>query len=441
MKKFLFIIFFFFFNNFNNSNALDIKEVNYYQDKKAWLVNDKNLPIIALKLAFKAGSGIDFEGKKGTANLTASLLNEGAGDYSAKEFKKILADNSITLNFSVSHDNFYIDLYTLKENLNLSFQLLDLALTKPTFKLEEINRIKSNIKLVLEQSFKDPDEIGSRLFREILFDGHPYEYDTLGTLEDIDKIDKEDLVNFLDNNLRINNLYVAASGDISEFELKKYLKKYLKKFDKKNKTIFTIPVHKKRIEPKIFLHKKDLRQSSIIFAGEGVSRNDPYFYTAYVMNYILGGGGFFSRLTTEIRKKKGLVYSVYSYLYRYDKYNFFSGGAETSNENVDKVIKIIKEEIMKVKKEGVSEEELKNAKNYLINSYVLRLDSNKKVASILLNTQMDGLSTDFFEKRNDYINSVSLKDIKKIASRILDENQIFFLVIGEPSNLKNINKI
>ena len=159
------------------------------------------------------------------------------------------------------------------------------------------------------------------------------------------------------------------------------------------------------------------------------------------MNYILGGGGFFSKLTTEIREKRGLVYSVYSYLYRYDKYNFFSGGAETSNENVDKVIKIIKEELMKVKKKGVTEEELKNAKNYLINSYVLRLDSNKKIASILLNTQMDGLNIDFFEKRNDYINSVSQEDIKKIANRILDENQIFFLVIGNPSNLKNINKI
>ena len=159
------------------------------------------------------------------------------------------------------------------------------------------------------------------------------------------------------------------------------------------------------------------------------------------MNYILGGGGFFSRLTTEVREKRGLVYSVYSYLYRYDKYNFFSGGAETSNENVDKVIKIIKKELMKVKKEGVNKEELKNAKNYLINSYVLRLDSNKKVASILLNTQMDGLNTDFFEKRNDYINSVSLEDIKKVASRILDENQIFFLVIGNPADLKNANKI
>ena len=441
MKKFFFTLFFLFFNNFNNLNALDIKEVNYYQDKKAWLVNDKNLPIVAIKIAFKSGSGIDLKGKKGTASLTASLLDEGAGNYSSKEFKKKLADNSIKLNFSVSQDNFYVNLYTLKENLDLSFQLLDLALTKPTFKLEEVNRIKSSIKLILEESYKDPDEIGSRLFRKILFEGHPYEYDTLGVLEDIDKINKEDLVNFLANNLRLDNLYIAASGDINEFELKKYLKKYFQKFDRKNQITFDIPIHKKKIEPKVFLHKKDLRQSSIIFAGKGIARDDPYFYPAYVMNYILGGGGFFSKLTTEIREKRGLVYSVYSYLYRYDKYNFFSGGAETSNENVDKVIKIIKEEIMKVKKEGVSEEELKNAKNYLINSYVLRLDSNKKVASILLNTQMDGLSIDFFEKRNDYINSVSLKDIKKIASKILDENQIFFLVIGDPSNLKNISKI
>ena len=396
---------------------------------------------MAVKFAFKAGSGIDLEGKKGTANLTASLLDEGAGNYSGKEFKKKLADNSITINFSVSHDNFYIDLYTLKDNLDLSFQLLDLALTKPTFKLEEVNRIKSNIKLILEQSYKDPDAISSRLFREILFEGHPYGSSSLGTPEDINKIKKKDLENFLEDNLRLDNLYVAASGDITDYELKKYLIKYFQKFDKKNKTIPFIPLHKKKIEPKIFLHKKDLRQSNILFAGEGISKDDPYFYSAYVMNYILGGGGFFSKLTTEIREKRGLVYSVYSYLYRYDKYNFFSGGAETSNENVDKVIKIIKEELMKVKKKGVSEEELKNAKNYLINSYVLRLDSNKKVAAILLNTQMDGFNIDFFDKRNDYIKSVSIEDIKKIANRILDEKQIFFLVVGNPSNLKNVDKM
>ena len=440
MKKFFIILFFLFFYNFNYVKALDVKEVNYYQNKKAWLVNDKNLPIVAIKFAFKAGSAFDLNGKKGTANLTASLLDEGAGNYSAKDFKRLLADNSITLNFSVSHDNFYIDLYTLKENLDLSFKLLDLALTEPTFKLEEINRIKGNIKLALEQSYKDPDEIGSRLFRQILFEGHPYEFDTLGKIEDIDKINKEDLELFLKKNLRIDNLYIAVSGDINEIDLKKYLKRNFKKFDKK-KIITDIPLHKKKIEPKTFFHKKDLRQSSILFAGEGISRDDPYFYPAYVMNYILGGGGFFSKLTTEIREKRGLVYSVYSYLYRYDKYNFFSGGAQTSNENVGKVIKIIKEELMKLKNEGVTEEELKNAKNYLINSYVLRLGSNKKVAAILLNTQMDGLDKDFFEKRNSYINSVTLKDIKKVAEKILDENQIFYLIIGNPSNLKNINKI
>ena len=440
MRKLFFLLFFFILVNFNYLHALDVKEINYYKDKKAWLVNDNNLPIIAIKLAFKAGSGLDPIGKKGLANMTVSLLDEGAGNYSAKEFKRILADNSITLNFNVSHDNFYINLYTLKENLDLSFQLLDLALTKPTFKLQEIDRIKGNIKLILEQSYKDPNEIGTRLFREILFEGHPYQYDTLGIRKDIDKIEKKDLESFLNNNLTLENLFVAASGDINESELKKYLEKYFIKFDKEKK-VNKVPIHKKNIKPNIFLHKKDLRQSSILFAGEGISKTDPYFYPAYVMNYILGGGGFFSRLTTEVREKRGLVYSVYSYLYRYDKYNFFSGGAQTSNENVNKVIKIIKEELVKIKNQGVTESELNDAKNYLINSYVLRLDSNKKVASILLNTQMDGLNTDFFKKRNDYINSVSLEDIKVVAKKILDENQIFFLIIGNPSNLKNINEI
>ena len=266
MRKLFFLLFFFILVNFNYLHALDVKEINYYKDKKAWLVNDNNLPIIAIKLAFKAGSGLDPIGKKGLANMTVSLLDEGAGNYSAKEFKRILADNSITLNFNVSHDNFYINLYTLKENLDLSFQLLDLALTKPTFKLQEIDRIKGNIKLILEQSYKDPNEIGTRLFREILFEGHPYQYDTLGIREDIDKIEKKDLESFLNNNLTLENLFVAASGDINESELKKYLEKYFIKFDKEKK-VNKVPMHKKNIKPNIFLHKKDLRQSSILFAG------------------------------------------------------------------------------------------------------------------------------------------------------------------------------
>ena len=224
MKNFFFILLFLIFNNFNNLNALDVKEINYYKDKNVWLVNDNSLPIVAIKFAFKAGSGIDLKGKKGTANLAALLLDEGAGDYSAKEFKQILADNSITLNFNVSHDNFYIDLYTLKENLGLSFQFLDLALTKPTFKLEEINRIKSNVKLALEQSYKDPDEISARLFREILFEGHPYEYDILGVSEDIDKINKEDLENFLENNLYepVHEYKASCFGNLWQFTSSPY---------------------------------------------------------------------------------------------------------------------------------------------------------------------------------------------------------------------------
>ena len=204
------------------------------------------------------------ENKKGTANLVSSLLDEGAGNYSAKEFKKLLADNSISLDFGVSHDNFYINLYTLKENLDLSFQLLDLALTKPAFKSDEIKRVKSNVKLALEQSYKDPNEIGTRLFREILFEEHPYKYDTLGIIEDIDKIKKKDLKFFLENYLTLDNLFISASGDISEDDLKKYLNKYFKKFDK-NKPIPEISLFKKKISPKIFLHENKVKSISVNF--------------------------------------------------------------------------------------------------------------------------------------------------------------------------------
>ena len=312
-------------------------------------------------------------------------------------------------------------------------------MTKPTFKLEEINRIKSNIKLALKQSFKDPDEIGSRLFREILFEGHPYEYDTLGTLEDIDKIGKEDLVNFLDNNLRINNLYVAASGDISESELKKYLKKYLKKFDKKNKTMFTIPVHKKRIEPKIFLHKKDLRQSSIIFAGEGVSRNDPYFYPAYVMNYILGGGGFFSKLTTEIREKRGLVYSIYASPESFSDSGTFQVVAGTGENEIKELLPVLCEELINSPK-NLTEKEIEKSKAQLKTSTLMSIESTMTNATIAAYQLFRYGKLIDMQERIEKINNVTKTSIEKVANKLLSSKPTISS-IGPIKQLESLDKI
>ena len=183
--------------------------------------------------------------------------------------------------------------------------------------------------------------------------------------------------------------------------------------------------------------KMPVPQSVVILGLAGLRRSDPDFIPAYVMNHILGGGGFSSRLMNEVREKRGLAYSVYSFLSAGDHAGALVAQVATKNEKVAESIDVIRAEMKRLVDEGVKEEDLANAKSYLTGSYPLRFDTNSKIASQLLGIQQEDLGIDYVNKRNDLINAVTLADIKRLAARLLKVEQMVVTVVGQPENVKS----
>jgi len=182
--------------------------------------------------------------------------------------------------------------------------------------------------------------------------------------------------------------------------------------------------------------RQDVPQSKVLFGQKGLEREDPDFYTAYVANHILGGGGFSSRLTKEIREARGLAYSVYSYLYPTDLAPIWLGGLGTSNASVTQALDVVQEEIKRMAEGDVSEQELTDAKTYLTGSFPLRLTSNDRIAGLLVSMQVNDLGIDYLEKRNGFIEAVTLDDLKRVTARLYDPSNLLTVVVGNPPDIE-----
>lgn len=186
---------------------------------------------------------------------------------------------------------------------------------------------------------------------------------------------------------------------------------------------------------KVIVERRSIPQTVVVFGEGGIKRQDPDWYAAYVMNYILGGGGFSSRLMEEVRVKRGLAYSVYSYLQPFDYVGLIVGGVATENERVAQSLDLIRAEWRRMRDEGPSAEELDNAKTYLTGSFPLQLSSTGAIAGILVAMQLDDLGIDYLDRRNAYIEAVTLEDVKRVAGRLLDPERLTAVVVGDPKEL------
>ncbi|MEP1031625.1 MAG: pitrilysin family protein, partial [Alphaproteobacteria bacterium] len=275
---------------------------------EAWLVEDHLNPIISLHLAFRGGSALDPEGKEGLANMVSTLLDEGAGDLDSKAFQQTLEDKSITLRFSAARDSFGARVQVLTEYRDLAFDLLRQAMTEPRFDAEPVSRLRAQLLANLRHESQDADAIAGKTLMKTLYPDHPYGRPTGGTLESVAAIQVADMRAFVKERLARDTLSIGVVGDITAKELAPLLDKTFGALPAK-----AAPWKVAEVAPKVsgrtIVIEKPLKQSNILFADRGLMRKDPDFYTAYVMNHILGGGGFTSRLYTEVREKRGLAYS------------------------------------------------------------------------------------------------------------------------------------
>lgn len=401
---------------------------------EAWLVQEPAIPIVAIEVSFDGGSVLDPEGKEGVANLMMGLLEEGAGDLNAVGFAQSADEIAARLSFSSGRESVSLSLRSLKENLNETVDLMRLAITQPRFDEEPVARVKAQIISSIKSSETDPNSIASKAFYEAAFPDDPYGRPSSGTEETVTALTVEDLKTARETLLNVGAAHIGVVGDISAEELAPLLDRLLG--DLRNEPATELPKVEFKGAPGVTVIDLDVPQSVATFGHKGILRDDPDFITAYVVNYILGGGGFSSRLTTEVREKRGLSYSVYSYLFPMDRAGMYLGGVATANASMKDSIAVIQDEWRKMAEEGVSEEELRKAKRYLTGAYALRFDSNSKIANILVGIQAVGLPIDYTEMRNSLVEAVTLEDVERVAARLFRPDELSIVVVGRPEGLE-----
>ena len=416
------------------AGAMQIQKVVSKKGIEAWLVEDHSRPILSLQFAFAGGTVQDPEGKPGVATFAAGMLDEGAGDLDSEAFQNRLEDLAAKMTINASYDHVSGSFQTLTENRDKSFKLLRMALTSPHFAEKDVERIREQLIGSLRVDEKDPDKVASLEWHKLAFGSHPYARPTSGTLESVPAITPDDLRDYVKRVFARDNLKIAAVGDIDAAKLGDLLD-----------TVFgDLPAKSDRKPVKDFTWENTSKQrivtmpnpqSVVQFGFQGLKRKDPDFIPAYILNYVVGGGGFSSKLMQEVREKRGLAYSVYTYLYPLDHVGIFAGGVATENKSVGQSLELIKAELERASKEGLTEQELQTAKDYLIGSFALRFDTSSKIAAQLLAIQLDDLGITYIDRRNSEIQAVTVDDIKRVAKRLEPKNLIV-TVVGEPEGIK-----
>lgn len=396
---------------------------------EAWLVQEPAVPLISVDFAFAGGSVQDPPGKAGTANLAASLLDEGAGDLDSKAFADRLERKAIQMSFSADRDQIRGSLRTLVENRDDAFGLLQLALTAPRFDASNVELNREQILSMLRRETTSPGDIASRRWWETAFEGHPYGRPVNGSLETVPNITGDDLKAFTHRVLARQNLKIAVVGDIDAETLKPLLDRVFGALPDKPDLvpIENVTAHGlgRRIDVSL-----DVPQSVVDFGGPGIARQDPDFMAAYIVNHILGGGTFTSRLYQEVREKRGLVYGVSDSLLWLDHAAVFIGGTATRADRTDETVDLVEKEIHRLAEDGPTAAELDEAKNYLNSSFALNLDTSTKIAAFLVQLQLDRLGPDYIERRPAMIAAVTLDDARRMAKRLLD-NGLLVTVVGK----------
>ncbi|QIE56921.1 insulinase family protein [Pikeienuella piscinae] len=400
---------------------------------EAWLVEENSIPIVSIGIEFEGGALLDPEGKEGLANLLAGLLEEGAGDLDAVGFAEAADALAARFRFSAGRESLSVSASMLAENREASVDLLRLALTEPRFDEEPLTRVKRQIASSIRSDETEPNAIAGKAWFEAAFPDDPYGRPSDGTLESVAALSADDLRAQRPLLLDVGAAHIGVVGAISAEELGPLLDRLLG--DLPNTPFAPPPPATVAAPPGLTVIDLDVPQSVAVFGHKGILRDDPDFIPAYVMNYILGGGGFSSRLTEEVREKRGLAYSVYSYLYPLKRAGLVIGGVASGNGAMAETVNLVRAEWRRMAETGVSEEELEKAKRYLTGAYALQFDSNAKIANMLVGLQSAGLPINYPESRNALVEAVTTEDIQRVARRILDVDALSFVVVGRPEGL------
>jgi zinc protease len=398
---------------------------------EAWFVQDATVPLVAMEFGISGGAAQDPADKSGVGNMVADLIDEGSGDLDSRTFHERLDRRAIELSFSVTRDYFRGSLRMLKDNKDEAFDLLRMSLTSPHFESADVERIRAQVLSGLRRDTTNPTALASRKFLQIAFGDHPYGRQSNGTLESVPTITIADLKDYVGRVLAKEHLKIAVVGDIDPASLGKLLDQTFGALPAKA-SLAPVPDIEAMMPPQREFIPLDVPQTVVTFGGPGIKRSDPNFMPAYVVNHILGGGSLSSRLYREVREKRGLAYSVYDTLLWMDHSALFIGNTATRADRAGETVDAVNREVRRMAEDGPTQQELDEAKSYLKGSRMLSLDTSSKLASAMLQYQLDHLPIDYFEKRNAAVEAVTLDDARNAARRLWGHGLLTVIVGRAP---------
>jgi len=414
--------------------ALEIQNVANDLGIELWLVEDHANPIVSVAFGVKGGAAYDPLGKEGLAELASGLLDEGAGNITSEQFQKQLNDLGIDFRFSSGADDFTGDLRFLTQDKDTAANLLSLALTEPRFDEEPVERIRNHLLIEIAQGEGDPNTIAGRQLEEMVMAGHPYGRPGNGTRESVSSLTAADLKAFVATRFVRSRLHVALVGDVDAAGAKAWVERAFGKL-KQDAPLADLPPFTPTNVGKSRIVDFTAPQATILFVQPGIVRKDPDFFPAYLANYVLGGGGFSARLMNEVRDKRGLVYGIGSDLWTMDAGGLIAGQFQTNPGKVVEAIKIVRDEWKRMAAEGPTRQELADAKTYLMGYYPRNFTSTRSAAQALRGLQMEGLGIDYVERRQEEIAAVTEDDVRRVAKRLLNADQLSFIVAGPAAQI------
>jgi len=413
--------------------AVDIQELESPGGTAFWLVTEPAIPIVAVEMSSEGGARPDPEGQPGLSRMVTGLMDEGAGEMDAVAFAKAKDLISARFGFSAGRDKVDVSARMLSENAMATAELLATALAEPRFDADAVERIRGQILSGIAERETDPQEQAGLAWNARAFPDHPYGLPVDGTAESVSAFTEADLRAQHGTLFTRAQATIGIVGDIGPEAAGRLVDTILAGLPEG--AALPAPEATDPPPPGVEVVTLGVPQSVAVFGHAGLAREDPDFFAAYVMNYVLGGGGFSSRLVTEVREKRGLAYGVYSYLQDRDAADLYLGGVATTNERIAESLDVIRAEWARMAEEGVTEEELETAKRYLTGAFPLRFDSNAKIAGYLVFMQEEGLPASYLDTRNGKIEAVTREDIARVAARILKPDALSIVVVGQPVGL------
>lgn len=394
------------------------------------------LPIVEVHALIKAGSAQDPPEKAGLANMVASLLDEGTTNRSSKQLAEQIDFVGGSLDVKAGEDFTTASVRTLKKDADMGMTLLADILQRPAFPKPEFERVRAQILGEIASDNDDPGHVAMKAFNQIVFQNHPYRWPVNGTEETLSKITLSDVQSFYAREYIPNQVILTIVGDMTVDQAMALIQTNFGSWKKGTASLRTvkkpIPIEKKATQ----LIEKDLTQSTIVIGHPGISRTSPDFYAVTVMNHVLGAGGFSSRLMDSIRDKQGLAYGITSHYDARAMPGSFWISLQTRTETTNQAITSVLAEMKGIREAPVGDQELSDAKAFLMGSFPLRLDSTAKLAHTLAQVEFFGLGFDYFTQYPKWIERVTKEDVLRVAKLYLDPQRYALVVVGNTVKAK-----